>query len=85
MTDHQPLGEIFNSRKGITAVAASRIQRWAVTLSMYDYEIEYRKGEKIPHADALSRLPIQGNTGNEEDYVNSFYFRSDLSGRHVRS
>lgn len=77
VSDHQPLREIFNSRKGISAVAASRIQRWAVTLSMYNYEMEYRKGEKIPHADALSRLPIESKTGIEEDYVNSFNFRSD--------
>lgn len=34
-------------------------------LSMYDFEIKYRKGETMFEADCLSRLPIEGETGVE--------------------
>lgn len=61
-TDHQALKEIFSPRKGTAGVAAARLQRWAVILSMYDYDIEYRKSSQMQHADALSRLPLTDST-----------------------
>lgn len=60
-TDHQPLTAIFGSNHGIPTLAASRLQRWALILSAYDFEIKYRKGKEVPHADALSRLPLPEN------------------------
>ena len=45
--------------KGIPPMAASRIQRSALTLSAYEYTIDYCPGKKLPHADALSRLPLK--------------------------
>ncbi|CAG2211726.1 unnamed protein product [Mytilus edulis] len=39
-------------------MAAARIQRWALTLSAYEYKIVYREGKKNSNADALSRLPL---------------------------
>ena len=36
-SDHQPLRHLF----GDPIMAASRIQRWALTLSAYEYSIEY--------------------------------------------
>ena len=36
-TDHKPLLSIFHPQRGIPEVAASRLQRWAITLSAYDY------------------------------------------------
>ena len=35
VTDHRPLITIFGYKKGIPAVAAARLQRWAVKLSAY--------------------------------------------------
>jgi len=39
-------------------MASSRIQRWALTLSAYDYTITHKPGKCITNADALSRLPL---------------------------
>ena len=61
-SDHQPLRRLFNESKGIPAMAASRIQRWALTLSAYEYSIAYRPEKEHANADALSRLPLPHQT-----------------------
>ena len=40
-------------------MVSSRIQWWALTLSAYEYTIQYHQGTKIANADALSRLPLE--------------------------
>lgn len=45
-TDHQSLREIFHPNKNTPAVAAARLQRWAIYLSMFRYKIVYRPGKK---------------------------------------
>ncbi|PFX16881.1 Uncharacterized protein K02A2.6 [Stylophora pistillata] len=60
LTDHQSLSLLFGSKKAIPAVAASRIQRWAMQLSVYQYDIKYRRSKQNENADALSRLPCKG-------------------------
>ena len=62
-TDNRPLATIFNLEKGIPALAAGRLQKYAYILSIYDFQIKYRKGAANFEADALSRLPVQGETG----------------------
>ena len=57
-SDHQPLKYLFGESKQVPVMAASRIQRWALTLGAYDYKIQYRPGSKMGNADALSRLPL---------------------------
>ena len=61
ITDHKPLVGLHREDKVIPAMAASRIQRWALTLSGYNYTIVYREGQDN-NADALNRLPIYENT-----------------------
>ena len=39
LTDHKPLTAILGSKKRIPSLAAARLQRWALLLSAYDYEI----------------------------------------------
>ncbi len=39
-------------------MASARVQRWALTLSAYEYEIEYRPGKDQANADGLSRLHL---------------------------
>ena len=57
VTDHKPLICIFGTGKGAPALAANRLARWALTLSQYDYRIEFRKSTDHGNADAISRLP----------------------------
>lgn len=54
-TDHKPLVSIFGPNTGIPTTAASRLQRWAIKLSAYDFKIEYVNTDKNT-ADSLSRL-----------------------------
>ena len=49
-TDCRPLVSIFNFKKGIPPLIAGRLQRCAYALSMYDFEIKYRKGETMYEA-----------------------------------
>lgn len=55
-TDHKPLVTIFGPKQGIPSMVASRLQRWAIKLSAYTYNIEYVTS-KQNGADGLSRLP----------------------------
>ncbi|PIK48865.1 hypothetical protein BSL78_14267 [Apostichopus japonicus] len=65
--DHQPLTKIFGPKHGIPALAAA--QRWAVLLSAYQYNIEYRSSAKNANADLLSRLPVgEASSGDPEEY-----------------
>lgn len=62
-SDHRPLSYIFGTNKGIPATAASRLQRYAIQLSAYNFKIEFVKSIQNCHADALSRLPLN-STGS---------------------
>uniref|UniRef100_A0A914HFX2 RNA-directed DNA polymerase n=1 Tax=Globodera rostochiensis TaxID=31243 RepID=A0A914HFX2_GLORO len=55
-TDHKPLLAIFGNKKGIKACTANRLQRWALILLGYDFDIEYQNTLEFGQADALSRL-----------------------------
>lgn len=58
LTDHEPLITIFSPEKNIPTMTAQRLQRWALTLMGFQYEIKYKKTSKHGNADALSRLPV---------------------------
>ena len=57
-SDHKPLERLLSGKKGISVMASSRIQRWALTLGAYEYTIACRPGKDQAPADALSRLPL---------------------------
>ena len=58
LTDHKPITTLFNEMKGVPTMASNRIQRWALSLSAYNYTIKYKSGNTNNNADALSRLPL---------------------------
>lgn len=57
LTDHKPLQWIMNIKE-----PNSRLTRWRLKLSEYDYTVVYKKGKNNTNADALSRVEIN----NEE-------------------
>ena len=71
VTDHQPLTWIFGPKTNIPLLAAARMQRWALVLTGYRYNIVYRTSADNANADVLSRLPVTGNVeiDPDENYV----------------
>ena len=57
-SDHKPLQHLLGERKGIPAMASARVQRWALTLSAYNYTVQYVPGKDNANADVFSRLPL---------------------------
>lgn len=85
-TDAEALREIFSPEKGTSLVACSRLQRWAVTLSMYDYELKYKPAAKMANVDALLRLPMTLLGNREIDKVSSLDFKDNeiITSKKVR-
>ena len=69
VTVHKPLTTLLGPKSGIPALAAARMQRWALLLAVYRYHIEYRSTEKHANADCLSRLPQVDKPHDEVDEV----------------
>ena len=72
VTDHRPLIAMFGPGKATPSLAANRLTRWALMLSQFDYNIEYRRTANHGNADALSRLPASEDSifdgeENEDD------------------
>ena len=57
-TDHKRRLGLFKTNKAGPSMASQRIQRWALLLAGYDYDLTYREGYKHGNADGLSRLPL---------------------------
>ena len=46
ITDHKPLTTILGPKTGVPPIAAAQLQRWALKLSAYTYNIEFRSTNK---------------------------------------
>ena len=55
VTDHRSLRYIFYSHSSLSKGTLNMLQRWALQLSIYDYDIEFARGSQILQADFLSR------------------------------
>ena len=78
-TGHKPLTSILGPKTGIPTLAAARMQRWALILSAYQYNIMYRNSKENANADAMSRLPSSSNDSEtERDDVFQTIFLDEL-------
>ncbi|UYV66907.1 hypothetical protein LAZ67_4003288, partial [Cordylochernes scorpioides] len=66
-TDHKPLLAIFGDKNNLPALVANRLHRWSLSISNFNFEIEYTKGTEIPLADFLSRFPNPEKGEKEEE------------------
>lgn len=57
VTDHKPLVAIFHPSKKLPVMTAHRLQRWAIALMGYTFDIRYKATAQHGNADGLSRLP----------------------------
>ncbi|XP_061729319.1 uncharacterized protein K02A2.6-like [Cydia pomonella] len=57
VTDHKPLLGIFDPKKPMPGMISPRLTRIALALTAHSYEIIYKPGSQIGHADGLSRWP----------------------------
>ena len=55
---HKLLQYFLDKTKGNPTMASAHLQRWALTLSAYDYTIGYKPGDQHVNAEALSHLPL---------------------------
>lgn len=69
VTDHKSLLVILGPKAGLPTLVAARLQRWAVTLAAYNYDLKYRSTTKLGNADALSRFPVDRAPRNYETSV----------------
>lgn len=80
LTDCKSLMAIFGPKKGLPAMAASRLQCCALILSGYNFEIKYFKSENYAVAVALSRFPLESEQKaitktNSENFYKSMRLR----------
>ena len=66
VTDHQPLTRIFGPKSSVPPLAAARLQRWAVLLSGYNFDIKFKNSAGNANADFFSRFPLQSLADDED-------------------
>ncbi|XP_013142506.1 PREDICTED: uncharacterized protein K02A2.6-like [Papilio polytes] len=78
-SDHKALTYIFGPKHGIPQTAASRLQRYAVRLAAYDFDIVFVSTDKNCNADGLSRLPqpTSSRSAEEDDAATYLHFVED--------
>ncbi|XP_062710511.1 uncharacterized protein K02A2.6-like isoform X1 [Aedes albopictus] len=78
-TDHKPLIGIFG-KEGRNSLSVTRLQRYVMDLSIYDYEIIYRPSTRMGNADFCSRFPVSQEVPKEIDreYVKSLNFTGEF-------
>ena len=58
VSDHKPLQHLLGVAKGVPTLASARRQRWALSLSAYNYAVEYKPSLLFPSGwKWYSRVP----------------------------
>lgn len=78
-TDHKPLVGIFG-KEGKHSIFVTRLQRYILELSVYDFEIQYRPSAKMGNADFCSRFPLEVAVPSayDQEFVKSINFGDNL-------
>ena len=84
-TDHKPLKMILGPKNNIPPLAAARMQRWALLLSAYMYDIQFKPTGLHGNADGLSRLPLSATTPVDESTDASIFNIMQLEALPVQS
>ncbi|KAJ1521844.1 hypothetical protein ONE63_003479 [Megalurothrips usitatus] len=58
VTDHKPLLHILDPCRPVPEQVSPRVLRWLFLLAALDYQMLYKPGKDIGHADFLSRCPL---------------------------
>ena len=58
VTDHKALESIFHPLRSVPVMGISRIQRWALSLTSYQYKVKFRPTHQHSNADMCSRFPL---------------------------
>ena len=66
-TDNKALRTIFDPNTATSPIAASRLVRWSLFLSQYNYSIQFKSSSEHYNADMLSRLPLVGKSDHIEE------------------
>ena len=89
LTDHKPLLSILSPKANVLPITAVRMQWWAIFLSAYDYNIEFRGTMRHANADSLSCLPLAEDDDADKMasifYSFSYWGFTDYSIRHCSS
>jgi hypothetical protein len=81
-TDHRPVLTIFKPVKLIPMATANRLQRWAIFLMGYSYNIHFKRTHCHANVDALSRLPIRDdNFVVDDDAMNINFMQAKLENQ----
>ena len=83
LSDHQPLQHIFSASRPVPTMASARIQRWALTLSAYKFQIRYKPGKDHANADGLSRLPLSESPASVPTPAETVLLMDTLQGTPV--
>ena len=54
VTDHLPLVSLFGEGKRVPEIASPRVQRWALTLSAYEYKIVFKPGRNHGNSECFN-------------------------------
>ena len=61
----------FSPSKSIPVTSAARLQRYALFLSGFNYDIEYKSTKRHCNADAMSRLPLSSSNDDDDNEQNA--------------
>ncbi|XP_065204153.1 uncharacterized protein K02A2.6-like [Planococcus citri] len=79
ITDSEPLVHIFDRKRSLPKLTVTRLQHYALYLTMFNFKVKYRRSEDNGNADFLSRCPIgvieantTADTSNQSDLAEIF-------------